>query len=256
MQKFNYGNFVFDYEPYPIGVAREFIEPDYYRSLVENFPPIEIFGGFFDPESNKKGLSEIYNPTSYHQFVRETPVYRDFYKYIKSPDFIHDVLNCFEQNYIQLGLSESKITSSTLPLRGRRFEKAEKALRRLRLKKGLRARFEFSALPARGGNIRPHTDAPSKIITLVLSILKEGEWNPGWGGGTDVIKPKDRKRTYNFLNNYFDFDECETLRTIEYVPNQCILFLKTFNSLHCVTPIQSHVADIYRKTLTINIESV
>ena len=255
MQKFNYSNFVFDYEPYPIGVAREFIEPDYYRRLVENFPPIEIFGGFFDPESNKRGLSELYAPDRYHQFVRETPVYRDFYKYIKSPEFIHDVLNCFEQNYIQLRLFESKITSSTLPLCGRAFEKVEKVLRRLRRKKGLRARFEFSTLPANGGNIRPHTDAPSKIITLVLSILKEGDWNPAWGGGTDVLKPKDRRRTYNFHNSYFDFEECETLRTIEYVPNQCILFLKTFNSLHCVHPIQNHNAVVYRKTLTINIES-
>src|SRR4051812_39712909 len=118
MQKYNYSNFNFDYEPYPIGVAREFIEPSYYRRLVENFPPIDIFGGFYDPESNKKGLSELYNPDSYHRFIRETPVYLDFYKYIKSPQFIHDVLNCFEQNYIQLRLSDAKITSSTLPLRG------------------------------------------------------------------------------------------------------------------------------------------
>lgn len=255
MQKFNYSNFVFDYEPYPIGVAREFIEPDYYRRLVESFPPSETFGSFFDSESNKKSLSELYAPDWYHRFLRETPVYLDFYKYIKSPDFIRDVLNCFEQNYIQLGLSESRITSSPLPVRGPLFEKMEKVMRRLRRKKGLRARFEFSALPSNGGNIRPHTDVPSKIITLVLSILNEGDWNPAWGGGTDVLKPKDRRRSYNFCNNYFDFDECETLRTIEYIPNQCILFLKTFNSLHCVAPIKGRDADVYRKTLTINIES-
>jgi hypothetical protein len=255
MQKFNYSNLVFDYEPYPIGVAREFIEPDYYRQLVENFPPIEIFGSFFDPESNKRGLSELYEPDSYHRFIRETPVYLDFYKYIKSPQFIRDVLNCFEQNHIELRLFESKITSSTLPLRGGAFHKLDHALRRLRRKKGLRARFEFSRLPSNGGNIRPHTDAPSKIITLVVSILKEGEWDSGWGGGTDVIKPKDRRRSYNFYNNYFDFDECETLRTIDYVPNQCILFLKTFNSLHCVAPIKDGDPAVYRNTLTINIES-
>jgi hypothetical protein len=255
MQKFNYSNFVFDYEPYPIGVAREFIEPDYYQRLVENFPPLEIFGDFFDPDSNKRGLSEIYQPNAYHRFVRKTPVYRDFYEYIKSPQFIHDVLNCFERNQIELRLFDSKITSSTLPLRGHVFQKIDKAFRRLRRRKGLRARFEFSRLPSNGGNIRPHTDAPSKIITLVVSILKDGEWNPSWGGGTDVIKPKDPRRNYNFYNNYFDFDECETLRTIDYVPNQCILFLKTFNSLHCVAPIQHHDPNVTRNTLTINIET-
>ena len=254
-QKLNYSNFIFDYEPYPIGVAREFIEPDYYRQLVENFPPIELFGDFFDAGSNKKALSEIYRPDVYHRFIRETPVYLAFYKYIKSREFIHDVLNCFEQNFIQLRLFDARITSSTLPLSGPLFRRMENVLRRLRRKKGLRSRFEFSALPSKGGNIRPHTDVPSKIISLVLSILKNGDWNPAWKGGTDVLKPKDRSKSYNFYNNYLDFDECETLKTFEYVPNQCVLFLKTFNSLHCVSPIQHDDPDLYRKTITITIES-
>jgi hypothetical protein len=255
MQKFNYSNFAFDYEPYPIGVAREFIEPNYYRQLIENFPPAQIFGGFFDPESNKQGLSEIYKLAAYYSFLRSNPVYREFYEYIKSPEFIHAVLDCFERNYIELRLSDSKITSSALPVRGVIFRKIDNLRRRFRRRKGLRARFEFSRLPSNGGNIRPHTDAPEKIITLVISILKEGDWNPAWGGGTDVIKPKDPRRSYNFYNNYFDFDECATLRTIDYVPNQCILFLKTFNSLHCVAPIRGDDPNRYRNTLTINIES-
>ena len=56
MGKFNYQNFKFDYEPYPLGVAREFIEPEFYRRLVESFPPVELFDTFFDAGSNKKAL--------------------------------------------------------------------------------------------------------------------------------------------------------------------------------------------------------
>ena len=97
--------------------------------------------------------------------------------------------------------------------------------------------------------------APVKIIRLVLSILKPGDWNPAWKGGTEVLRPKDIRKNYNFYNNYFDFDECETLRTVEYLPNQAILFLKTFNSLHCVAPIRNKGGDVYRKTLTINIDT-
>jgi hypothetical protein len=253
--KLNYQNFKFDYEPYPLGVAQEFIEPEFYRRLVENFPPIELFDTFFDAGSNKKALAELYRPDIYHRFIRETPVYLEFYKYIKSSEFIHDVLNCFERNFIRLNLFDSKITSSTLPLAGSMFHKIETAIRRRRKKRGLRARFEFSALPSDGGNIRPHTDAPVKIITLVISILKPGDWNRAWKGGTEVLRPKDIRQNYNFYNTYFDFDECETLRTVEYLPNQGILFLKTFNSLHCVAPIQNKGGDAYRKTLTINIDS-
>ena len=254
MPKFNYDQFVFGYEPYPIGVCRPFMDPDYYRRMVESFPPIETFGGFHDPKSNKTALSELYKPEVFHQFIRETPVYLDFYEYIKSSKFVRDVLNCFENNNIQLRLFDRKIVSSTLPLKGPLFHTLERVLRRLRRKDSLRTRFEFSALPSDGGNIRPHTDAPGKIITLVVSILKDGEWNPNWNGGTEVLKPKDVRRSYNFYNTYFDFHEVETLRTIEYVPNQCILFLKTFNSLHCVAPIRNSGGKEWRRTLTINIE--
>ena len=70
-----------------------------------------------------------------------------------------------------------------------------------------------------------------------------------------MLRPKDIRKNYNVYNSYFNFDECETLRTVEYLPNQGILFLKTFNSLHCVAPIRNEGGDVYRKTLTINIDS-
>jgi len=255
MNPLNCQNFIFDYEPYPVAVAREFVEKDFYRQLAGNFPPIEIFGTFPDGKSHKKALSELYRPDEYLRFVRATPVYREFYGYVKSREFIREVLESFERNHIHLGLSETKITSSPMPLKGAVFHNLEKILRRLRRKKGLRARFEFSALPSDGGSIRPHTDAPGKIITLVLSVVPPGEWNPAWKGGTEILRPKDIRKSYNFQNHYLDFDECETIKTFEYVPNQCILFLKTFNSLHCVAPIQNPGGSHYRKTLTINIES-
>jgi len=142
-----------------------------------------------------------------------------------------------------------------LPLVVPLYHHVEYALRRLRKQKGaLRARFEFSTLPSDGGCIRPHTDAPTKIITLVVSIVQAGARNPAWKGGPDILRPKDIRRNYNFFNRYIDFDECVTLRTIEYLPNQCIMFLKTFNSLHAVPPIQNQGGHASRRTLTINIE--
>ncbi len=115
MLQLGYQNFVFDYEPYPIGVSSNFVEPKLYEQLVENFPPIELFGTFPDGKSHKKALAELYRPEAYHKFLRETPIYLNFYNYVKSPQFIHDVLHCFEQNQIDLGLNKTRIVSSTLP---------------------------------------------------------------------------------------------------------------------------------------------
>jgi hypothetical protein len=256
MLTLNYKNFEFDYDPFPIGVARNFVGEGHYRQLVEHFPAVEEFGDFFDNLSNKKALSEIYNPKRYHQFIRKTPAYLEFYEYIKSQSFIRDVLDCFEQNFISLKLYDKKNLSSKLPLNGGFPAMLEMAYNKLTKQKGLKARFEFSVLPSDGGSVRPHTDAPEKIITLVLSILKEGEWNPQWKGGTDVLRSKDIRRNYNFYNTYFDFDECAVIKTIEYVPNQCILFLKTFNSLHSVPPLRNKGGTELRRTLTINIYQV
>ena len=86
---------------------------------------------------------------------------------------------------------------------GLRLVRQAKSLLRGRRAPGyvpLEARFEFSALPADGGNLPPHTDAPTKIVTMIVSILEDGEWDEAIGGGTDVNWPKDDTRTFNQMN--------------------------------------------------------
>jgi hypothetical protein len=98
----------------------------------------------------------------------------------------------------------------------------------------LRARFECSVLPADGGHVLPHTDASSKIITLITSMLNEGEWNPGFGGGTDVNRVKDSRHSFTWLNAQGRFEDMEVLDTYRFTPNQGVVFIKTFNSWHSV----------------------
>ena len=98
-------------------------------------------------------------------------------------------------------------------------------------------------------------DAQRKLITLVLSMMKPGEWDPAWGGGTDVVMPRDRTRSFNEVNNSLAFADVEVLKTFAFDPNQCVIFIKTFNSWHSVSPMLGHGSPALRKTLTINIES-
>ena len=85
-------------------------------------------------------------------------------------------------------------------------------------------------------------------------MTQDGEWDPSFGGGTDVLRPIDVRKSFNFLNSYLEFHEVETVRTFEFVPNQCVIFVKTFNSLHAVRPMKGIGSTRMRKTLTINIE--
>jgi hypothetical protein len=246
----SFKNTDFIYEPYPIGAARNIIEDSFYDELVRSFPPQDLFS-FMAYHGNKYSLSEVNNPDAYHEYVRRNPPWRDFHRWIKREEFPAEILAMLCQHNIDLDVPElnedgAPSGSSILQkLRSRRMSQP---------KSGLSARFEFSMLPAEGGFILPHTDSPQKIITLVITILPPGEWNPSFGGATEVLRPKDIKNNYNYKNKYLGFDDVQTVATFEYVPNNCVIFIKTFNSLHAVRPMKASDPRLMRKTLTINIE--
>ncbi len=109
-------------------------------------------------------------------------------------------------------------------------------------------------MTADGGHLTPHTDAPTKIVTLIVSMMRPGEWNPTFGGGTDVNVPKDDRLAFNQMNEPARFEDMDVVATYDYAPNQAVVFVKTFNSWHSVPPIRGHGSTALRKTLTINIE--
>jgi hypothetical protein len=250
MSYLNYDHLTLRYEPFPIGLAKPVIEPSLYDRFVAAYPPAELFQ--YIPKIGKKySLSERNNPDKYKSFLQDTPLWRDFHRWVKSDEFITGVVRALKERHVDLGLGKRRTG----------FDRLKKLLVNLgkgRLGTGqprLSSRFEFSMLPADGGSVIPHTDAPGKIITLVVSMVKDGEWDPAFGGGTEVNRPKDPKLAYNELNRQAEFSEVEPLDCFEFTPNQAVVFVKTFNSWHCVRPMTGTGRDAMRKTLTINIEA-
>jgi hypothetical protein len=250
---FSYDHVTFRYDPFPIGLAKPIMEPALYEQLVGEFPPLELFESF--EELGKRGrkytLSEKENKKVYLDFVQSSPLWRDFYAWIKSDGFPYSVMEMLRQHDIDLGYRYIPPT--------RRLGRLVKNLIRGRPSphySPLKARFEFSALPADGGHLVPHTDAPTKIVTMIVSILRNGEWNPSFGGGTDVNQPKDDRYRFNHLNRLAGFEDMEVLHTYEFMANQAVIFVKTFNSWHSVRPMTGVGSDALRRTLTINIEAM
>jgi hypothetical protein len=239
----------FDYEPYPIGLARSVFDPALYAEMVDSFPTVHDFVA--KPGVGVKySLSQSNNRQAYLHFVRRHQVWRRFYDYVKSTSFISDTLAALRQHGIDLSLYEPSFTD-----RMRQRLRAIKRGRPLPRTATLRARFEFSAMPITAGAIRPHTDDPAKIVTMVIPMLREGEWDPAWGGGTSVVWPRDPSKSFNPGNRYLEIDEVRTIKTFPFQPNQCIVFIKTPSSWHMVSPMTGTDPTILRKTLTINIES-
>lgn len=242
-------NLVLDYDPYPIGVATPVIEDSLYAEMIRQFPPIDLFRRS-EHHGRKYLLSKKNNRRQFEDFVATHAVWREFFDYLKSKEFIFRTIDVLRGKGIDLGM-----TRENMSLRGRTLT----CLKHLAtghlpsVPPALTARLEFSALPADGGKLLPHTDTAKKMITLVVSMVKEGDWNPAFGGGTEVLKPTDLSKSFNFLNKQLDFEEAETLKVFEFQPNQAVIFVKTFNSLHGVRPMTGNGSDQLRRTLTINI---
>jgi hypothetical protein len=244
-----YDNMKFDYVPYPIGVARPVFDPATYDALVKSFPPIGLFE-YKKEKDEKYSLSQVNNPSKFRKYVASSSPWSAFQRYIQSAEFISSAVDLLNQNGVDLGLPVPGF-AERMYLRARALNRGNPVPYFPRLK----SRFEFSAMPVTGKNILPYTDHQKKLITMVVPMLADGEWNDAWGGGTSVAWPRDRTKVFNRMNHYLDFDKVERQKTFPFEPNQCLVFIKTSNSWHAVWPMTESDPQALRKTLTINIES-
>lgn len=240
------------YEPFPVGIVQDVFEPGYYARLLGAWPPLELFD--FKPDLGKKySLSEVNRPRDYYDYVRSHGDWLRLYEELKSEGFIRSILEALRERGVETGLERRRIARREN--RGFWRRRWRRLVERLGWgRQDLSARFEFSMLPAEGGCIKPHTDSPQKHVTLVVCMMGPEEWNPEWGGETAILKPKDVRRNYNFMNRQLEFEEVEVLGGYPPHPNQGVVFIKTFNSLHAVFPMKAKGIGAMRKTLTINIE--
>ena len=247
----NFDQAEFFYDPYPIGRARRVLASDVYREMLATFPPIELFNHVKKVKDDKYYFNEVKTRDRYQTFIAKTPIWREFHRWLKSAEFPPFIFAMLARHNVSLGIPD-KAPSAYRQLR--QIASDIKHRRYPRFWRKPYVRFEFSALPADGGFIQPHTDAPDKIVTLVVSMVDDGEWETAWGGGLEVDRAKDVTRSFNHVNHHLMFEDVEPVRTFDFVPNQCVIFVKTFNSLHCVRPMTRKGSPLLRKTLTINIE--
>jgi hypothetical protein len=250
MGYFHYDTLQFRYEPYPIGYAKPILAEDAYRALADAYPAQEMFA-YLEKVGHKFTLSERFNPKAYQQFVRGSAVWRDFHRWVKSDAFIAEVMDVLRRHHIDLGHGRPLPVRKRLVKMVKDFASSRARPRAARLS----TRFEFSMLPADGGSVMPHSDSPNKIVTLIISMIRDGEWEPAFGGGTDVNRPLSPALSFNELNRQARFEDMEVIDTFAFTPNQAVIFVKTFNSWHSVRPMTGGDAEAMRKTLTINIES-
>jgi hypothetical protein len=247
---FNSANLRLRYEPFPIGEMSPMVDPSVYDEMIREWPTQQLFE-YMPRLGNKYSLSGKCRADNYRALVRAGGVWSRFDAWVRSEDCIAEVMECLQQRHIDLGyragLSGARRVVKNLGsmLRGRSSHRGGR----------FTSSWEFQMMPGDGGHILPHTDSPGKIVTLTLSMIRPGEWEPGYGGGIEVMRPLDSKHAFNYLNQQADFAEMETLDVLEFKPNTGVVFIKTFNSWHAVRPMRAP-AEVMRRYLIINIKSV
>lgn len=241
-------NLEFRYEPFPIGQISPVIDDNAYEEMLTHWPSINFFE--HKPNlGNKWTLGQTCHGKQYLEFVRSTPIWTRFDRWIKSPDFIDTIMGSLKNHHIDLGyrpgITRRKQTLKNIKalVRGRPSNRGMR----------LRAIWEFQMISADGGYLLPHTDAPSKIVTLTLSMTRAGEWDPAYGGGLEINKPKSVEFAYNQLNTQARFEDMNVLDTFEFLPNTGIVFIKTFNSWHSVRSIRGPDDGTMRGNLVVNV---
>ena len=249
-------NAKFRYDPYPIGVIAPVFEEDLYKQMLQEWPALDIFK-HYPKWGNKYSLAPLGRPKEFAEYISKSALWTKVHAELMGEQFIQRVIDVLKKNNIDLGISDKWVPADRSGLKlGHRIRGA---IRGFTLKNDerikLSSQLEFSMMPSDGGALRPHTDDPKKIITLVFSMVQQGEWDKAWGGGTAVLKPNDMTQNFNHLNRMTNFDESEQVGIFEFEPNQCVIFVKTFNSLHSVPLMKSGRPDVFRKSLTLNISA-
>ncbi|MFO0997583.1 MAG: hypothetical protein U1F33_12960 [Alphaproteobacteria bacterium] len=86
---------------------------------------------------------------------------------------------------------------------------------------------------ASGYAIGPHTDAPHRLISLLLYIPADDRWQ---SHGTSLYAPRDRQFTCAGGPHYKP-EPFDRIATMPYLPNALFAFPKTETSFHGVEPI-------------------
>ena len=237
----NLENSQFFYDPYPHVLVKNIFEEKIYEDLKKEFPNPETDIFHSSDYSKKRAVDKFkkfqidnFFSKNFNNVIKNKKTSKLIYNFFKSEKFIYIIDKFLIDNHIKINLVKKKTWKNFF-------------------KKDFKVYFEFSSIPCDGGFIAPHTDSPNKIITCVMPIIDRLEISNLKGIGTSMLESTNDKYKYNFLNQSVPLSETKEIRYIDFSPNQMLLFIKTYNSLHSVGPIEStnSTKTLHRKSINV-----
>jgi len=250
----NLKNILFEYYPFPHGISNNVIEEDFYKRINLEFPETNELKILENQKGNYKfykyALSSKNDKEKFNKILSSKKNLRKFVNYLLSYDFKAYLIDILKKNNIEFGIEIKKPTIIRI------FKSWLKKIIPnffTKLEQDIEVAVELSSIPIKGGMIKPHSDSQHKLASIVIPILDD-HWKDEYEGGTNFLKVKKNDQSFNFTNKTIEFDQTEIIKTIPFVKNQLLIFIKTYNSLHSVGPLKGKNEKIFRKSLTITVE--
>ena len=233
-------------DPFCFFYVDDYLPADLYQRLLESYPDQSNYR--FNTEG-KMGFRSSEDPEAVGRYCDAHPEWRGLIDFFGSDAFLADLRATVATPLVQargwaghrrwLNCTNRQVPGNPL---------------RYWLQEPVRTTFQFSMLP-RDAAVVPHSDAPRKLVSLLL-YFRDRDWQDAWGGGTEFYAPLDPERARGWgPTDRIAFEEFKTIGSTPFAANRLAGFVRCASSYHGVPPLGCPPGRT-RKALLINIKRV
>jgi len=223
--------------PFPHAIKNNILPTELFERLKDNFPSENDFGSNVPYHGGRRDIRK--GDGVFETFVKKTPVWKEFFDFINSPEFLNYHMALFSEYFYK----------NNINVKGKFFDSCthksfiSKILGRLKLVKlyeillDLQSRalgnpfyIEFSLFQSKGGYARQiHTDNRHKIVVFLIYF---NEKRPGIGGDLEMYEHIDNSKTE--FERFPKFSEMKKFASVVPANNNGVIILNTNNAYHAV----------------------
>jgi hypothetical protein len=247
-------------DPFFIFEFANVLDAGFYQELDAAFPAKEEFPASW---TNRGGKYYMHNKMpEYGEFTRRVPLWTRLYERFAAPETMerfYELLQMGSSGRPPQDMRPWAVDDRESPkgIAKRPLMALRRYMDRRRPTTPIRLQFEFSFLES-SCYIPPHTDTPSKLVTLMLYFPDDGATYPR-GTGTEFYRgmgntPATPGWSTGMMNEEDTkefFRKHEIFYVSDFTPNKLVGFIKSGNSWHGVQPL-TLAPGVTRRSLNIN----
>jgi hypothetical protein len=233
-------------DPFCFFQVDDYLPPGLYQRLLESFPEE---GNYRANDEGKLGFRSSEDPDAVSRYCEAHSDWRGLVEFFGSDAFLADLRQVFAEP-----LAQARGWAGRRPWLNCTRRRPPGNPLRYQLQEPVKTTFQFSLLP-RDAEVVPHSDAPRKLVSLLL-YFRDRDWQDAWGGGTEYYAPLDPERARGWgATDRIPFEEFKAIGSTAFSGNRLAGFVRSANSYHGVPALDCPPGRT-RKALLINVKRV